>query len=321
VAGGTEQGFQVVAQGAELGGGDVERVAALGMRGGQQDGVDEVLDVEELVLVVPLADHGDALAVVDPVEEDLEDTEAALAEERLRAQDGDVQPVAVGLAHPLRLNLGLAVGADGDEAVLLRDGVLLVQAVDRRAGDVDDRLHAVRDGGVEDVARAVDVDLVDELVAAVDGQRGRGVADGLHPVHGAADGSGVAHVALHELDLAFPVLRHRRRVEDADLHALTEQAAHDGLAEEAGAAGHEPGPERLAGLRGGVGGVAVRRGGRLAGPGLRRRLAGGGCGACGGHGRGHRGPRFPCCDGARDAENEVCHGSTAPKYRLPLPGP
>ena len=53
--------------------------------GGAHDRVDEVLDGEQLVAVAAVAEHVDAPALADPVEQDLEHAEPLGADERLRA--------------------------------------------------------------------------------------------------------------------------------------------------------------------------------------------------------------------------------------------
>ena len=89
-----DQRLQVVAHGAERAGADVERLPGDRRVETARDGVDEVLDREELVEVVAVAEDRDAAALADPVEQDLEHAEPLRADERLRPHDDDVEPAA-----------------------------------------------------------------------------------------------------------------------------------------------------------------------------------------------------------------------------------
>ena len=66
--------------------------------GGADDRLDQVLDGEQLVAVAAVAEHVDAAALADPVEEDLEDAEPLGPDERLGAHDHDLQAPAAELA-------------------------------------------------------------------------------------------------------------------------------------------------------------------------------------------------------------------------------
>src|SRR5262249_56846933 len=89
-------------QGVEGGGGvaellrpDVDRLARAAVcRGGEQDRLDEVLDGEQLVAVRAVAERVDPAPVANPVEEDLEDPEPLRPDERLRADQDDVEAAA-----------------------------------------------------------------------------------------------------------------------------------------------------------------------------------------------------------------------------------
>ena len=108
-----DQSLEVGAHGAELRCSDVEHLAGHVRRRRTQDRVDEVIDCEELVPVVPAAEHRNALALADPVEQDLEHAEPLRADERLRADDHRLE---AGAAHELlRADLRLAVRTDADE--------------------------------------------------------------------------------------------------------------------------------------------------------------------------------------------------------------
>ena len=69
------------------------KIAGPGGLAGQQADVGEVVGVDELVAVGAVAEHDRVGAVGDPVEEDAEDAEAAVAEDRARADDRDVEAV------------------------------------------------------------------------------------------------------------------------------------------------------------------------------------------------------------------------------------
>ena len=73
----------------------------------------EVVGVNELVPVVALAEHEDVGTVGDPFEQDSEDAEAAMAEDRARSNDGDVETVRRRVvASPLGGELGVPVRLD-----------------------------------------------------------------------------------------------------------------------------------------------------------------------------------------------------------------
>ena len=98
---------------------------------------------EQLVAVAAVAEHVDAAALADPVEQDLEDAEPLGPDERLGPNDHDLQaPAAELLRDLLGLDLRLAVVADADERVVLVDRVLLRNAVHGRRRDQDRAAHA-----------------------------------------------------------------------------------------------------------------------------------------------------------------------------------
>ena len=71
----------------------------------------QVVGVDELVAVGAVAEHERVGAVGDPVEQDAEDAEAAVAEDRARPHDRDVEPVGGRpQAGPLGGELGVPVG-------------------------------------------------------------------------------------------------------------------------------------------------------------------------------------------------------------------
>src|SRR5262249_35008171 len=121
----------ILAHRPELGRTDVERLA--GRRGhGRRahDRVDEILDGKQLVAVVPLAEDVDPSSLSDPVEQDLEDTEALRSDEGLRPNDRRL--AGCDATETLGVDLRLAVPTDADEWVVLLDRMLLGNPVDRR---------------------------------------------------------------------------------------------------------------------------------------------------------------------------------------------
>ena len=170
---------------------DVHRQAADRGGEGARDGVDEVLDREQLVEVAAVAEDRDPAAVANPVEQDLEDAEPLRADERLRPDDHDVEPAAAELAGQLLgLDLRLAVPPHADERIVLDDRVPLGDAVDGGRRDQDDAPHAGGERAGEHVRRALDVDGADRCAGRLDRQRRRGVHEHVRAVDERA------HVAL-----------------------------------------------------------------------------------------------------------------------------
>ena len=103
------------------------------------DGVDEILDGEQLVEVAAVAEDRDAPPLADPVEQDLEDAEPLGPDERLRPDTITTsRPRRPNSARqPLGLDLRLAVPADADERVVL---------VDRDAARARRRRRSTRSG-------------------------------------------------------------------------------------------------------------------------------------------------------------------------------
>src|SRR5439155_14560085 len=128
--------FEVAANRPELLRPDVEHLAGNVGSAGTGDRVDEILHREQLIAVAAAAEHVDAPAVADPVEENLEHAEPLGPEKRLRADDHALQRRRADKA--LALDLRLAVGADALERILLGNRVHPGNAVDGGRGNVDD---------------------------------------------------------------------------------------------------------------------------------------------------------------------------------------
>src|SRR5881409_3888962 len=86
-----DQPLEVAAHRAELGRADVEHLTRDVAGAGANDRVDKILDREQLIAIVPAAEHVDAAPVADPVEEDLEDAQPLRPEERLRPDDDGLE--------------------------------------------------------------------------------------------------------------------------------------------------------------------------------------------------------------------------------------
>ena len=220
-------------------GADVHRQAADRGGEGAGDGVDEVLDREQLVEVAAVAEDRDPAAVANPVEQDLEDAEPLRADERLRPDDHDVEPAAAELAGQLLgLDLRLAVPPDADERIVLVDRMPLGDAVDGGRRDQDDAPHAGAERAGEHVRRALDVDGADRRARRLDRQRRRGVHDHVRAVDERAHVALGADVAAHLLDAALELaVVERRDVERPHGAAVGEHAAREMEPEEAGPTG------------------------------------------------------------------------------------
>ncbi len=199
VAGGVQDGLEVLAQGAEFGGGEVVGVVGE-VVGGVQDGdhgVHQVVEAEHLGADVAPAEHGEVAALLGPFEEHREQAHPAGADEGLGPQDGDAQAVgAVAFGDLLGGGLGAAVGVDGFAGVGLGGRDAAGQAVDGGGGDVHHAGGAGGAGGGEDGAGAVDDDGADLLVR-VAGECGGGVDQDVGAVQGPVEGGAVADVADH----------------------------------------------------------------------------------------------------------------------------
>ena len=159
---------------------------------GEQADVGEVVGVDELVAVRAVAEHDRVGAVGDPVEEDAEDAQAAVAEDGAGADDRDVEAVGGGSqAGPLGGQLGLRrrpPGAWGRSSgsTGLASGTPNT-ALDDVCTTFDTPASAL---AAEQEGRAVDVDRPEQL--GVPGQRHLG------------------HVVVHDVDavdrLADPAL-------------------------------------------------------------------------------------------------------------------
>src|SRR6185369_12926587 len=108
--------------------------------GGADAGVGEIVGVDELVEVVALAEHRDVPALLDPVEEDLEDPEPPVAYDRPRPDDRHVEAALVDEAADELLGgeLRLAVLLHRRRDRRLVDRVRLRDAEHRARRRVDD---------------------------------------------------------------------------------------------------------------------------------------------------------------------------------------
>ena len=154
-----EQGLEILTHGAEFAGADVE--GRLGpftrQRRAEPDGLAEILDIQVLVTVAPVAEDGEAMAIGGPFVEQGEDAEALLANEGLGAEDGHDEAFVPRSARQLfRLDLRFAIRADADEWVAFVQRVVVGDAIDGRAGNVHDALAAGAARFFQHEARAFD---------------------------------------------------------------------------------------------------------------------------------------------------------------------
>jgi hypothetical protein len=124
---------------------------------GAHDRLDEVLDREELVAVVPVAEDVDPAALADPVEEDLEDAEPLRPDERLRADDRrlDARRPDTSASASIFDSPYQPTPTSGSSSSI---GCFSGHAVDGSRRDEDDPRDAGLARGLEHVLRAVDVD-------------------------------------------------------------------------------------------------------------------------------------------------------------------
>src|SRR5439155_5238378 len=89
--------LEILADGSESRRADVQRLTRHLRVETANDGLDEILDGEQLVAVGAVAEDGDAAALADPVEQDLEHAEALGPDECLRTHDHRLQTAAPDL--------------------------------------------------------------------------------------------------------------------------------------------------------------------------------------------------------------------------------
>src|SRR5213076_1503941 len=135
-----DQRLEIAPHGAELRGADVEDLSRDVGLARTRNYVDEIVDGEELIPIRAVAEDVDAAALVDPVEEDLEDAEALGPEEGLRPDDDRLE--RGGLDQPLASDLRLAVRPDADERRVLPERMHLRDAVHSGRRDVHDATYA-----------------------------------------------------------------------------------------------------------------------------------------------------------------------------------
>lgn len=226
---------------ADGGGGRLldEQVAGVGVLEGELHQVHGLVQVHEEAGHVGVGDR-ERLALADAVDEQ-RDHRAARAHDVAvagAADRGAAGAVAgVGVDDRLHHGLGLAHGVDGVGGLV--------------GGQASDAVHALLDGGVQDVVRADDVGsdgLHGEELAGGHLLQGGGVEDVVHAVHGVAHALGVADVADEEAHLggelgrlllqavAHVVLLLLVAREDADLGQVgVHEVLEHGVAERAGA--------------------------------------------------------------------------------------
>lgn len=217
-----------------------EQVAGVGVLEGELDQVDRLVQVHEEAGHVRVGDR-ERLALADAVDEQRDDAAARAHDVAVAgaADGGAAGAVAgVGVDDGLHHGLGLAHGVDGVCRLV--------------GGKAHDAVHALVDGGMQDVVRADDVgadSLHGEELAGGNLLEGGGVEDVVHAVHGVAHALGVADVSDEEAhlggELRGPLLQAVTHIvlfllvarEDADLGQVgVHEVLEDGVAERAGAA-------------------------------------------------------------------------------------
>lgn len=217
-----------------------EQVAGVGVLEGELHQVHGLIQVHEEAGHVGVGDR-QRLAFADAVDEQRDDAAARAHDVAVAgaADGGAAGAVAgVGVDDGLHHGLGLAHGVDGVGGLV--------------GGQAHDAVHALLDGGVQDVVRADDVGshgLHGEELAGGHLLEGGGVEDVVDPVHGVAHALGVADVADEEANLggelrgfllqamAHVVLLLLVAGEDTDLCQVSvHEVLEHGVAERAGAA-------------------------------------------------------------------------------------
>ena len=179
---------------ADRGGGGLldEQVAGVGVLEGELHQVHGLVQVHEEAGHVGVG-HRERLALADAVDEQRDDRAARAHDVAVaRAADGGAAGAVagVGVDDGLHHGLGLAHGVDG-----------ICRLV---GGQTHHAVHALVDGGVQDVVRADDVGahgLHGEELAGGHLLQGRCVKDEVHSPEGRGDGPVIPYIADIELDL------------------------------------------------------------------------------------------------------------------------
>jgi len=182
--------------------------------------------VDKLVTVVAAAEDPDRLSAPDPLEEDLEHAKPAVAQDRSRPHDGDVEPLALDEAprDALGLELGVAVRLSGPGLDRVADGVARRDAEDGARGDEDDLADTPARAGAEQVLGAAHVHALEQVPILRERHLGDVVVDDVDPLARALDRIRVAHIAAEIAHLARAV-GHVDEVEEGDLPAAPSSSA------------------------------------------------------------------------------------------------
>src|SRR5439155_3858262 len=143
----------------------------------------QVVGVDKLVTVVAAAEDPDRLSAPDPLEEDLEHAKPAVAQDRSRPHDGDVEPLALDGAprDALGLELGVAVRLSGPGLDRVADGVARRDAEDGARGDEDDLADTPARAGAEQVLGAAHVHALEQVPILRERHLGDVVVDDVDP--------------------------------------------------------------------------------------------------------------------------------------------
>jgi hypothetical protein len=203
-------------------------------------GACQVVGVDELVDVVALAQDRDVVALVDPLEEDLEDPQAAAAQDGPGPDDGDVQaPLREVPAQALAVQLGPAIVLGRAGHGFLGDRIARRHAEDGARGSVDQLPYPGLQGRLKQGCHAVPVDRPKQRLVLGQGHLGHVVVDVSDAPAGPGHRRAVANVAPHQVDRGSVAALEIVQIEDPDRLAPGEQLLHHDLSEVAGAAGHQ----------------------------------------------------------------------------------
>ena len=148
--------------------------------------------IQQLITVLAIANHWKTVAGVGPVIQKRKDAEPLRANERFRANNRHTKPFFASFqTFQFGLNLGLAVGPHPAHFIGFQQGMMVWNAINRRAGNHDKALHSGLLRGRQQNARAVHVRAVNVL-RRIQRQGRRGMN---HPAH-------ALHAAGHELLIA-----------------------------------------------------------------------------------------------------------------------
>ena len=234
-----QHGLEILLNRRELPRPDVEGVVHLGSIEGQteEDRLAEIFHIKELIAILPVARQREVLAIFGPIVKHGENAEAFGANEGLGPENRHTHASCpVAQTEFFRLDLRLTVRANAVHPIGLKQRMVIGNAIDCRRRDVDTAFDPVRGGGLNDIARAINISRKN-IGGFVERERGGGMHHQIYARHRLHDGGLVADVARMDGNARPLRIIERGNVEGAHLVATVEEVANEVNAKEPGPAG------------------------------------------------------------------------------------